>query len=408
MKIEERKILGDNFNVSEKLHRSTKIAKLIGTKPIVRCEIDGVPVEGLWDTGSQVSVISREKLNELFPEAKIEPIENFIGEDKLSLQAANSTIMSFSGVAVLKFGINECCSFDVPFIVATEHTKDIIIGNNVIVHIVVNCEPKNIDEILKNAMPTILDCGKLIAELKGKAGNPDFLGDVKTAEKVVIPAMTRLRLECRAKVNLSENETNILFEPFPEGYFDKISFQESFGTLIRGKSQKIFVDVTNHSNSDYILPKGTLVGTAHSVSAVIPLPSISKKASVQNVDINHVSAEKESWQPKTDLHHLSDDERRKVEDLLREQCDVFSKTEFDLGKIDDFQMEIKMIDETPINEAYRQIPRHLYGEVKNYIDDAISSNLIRKSFSNYVSPMVCVRKSCGGLRLCIDYRTSYP
>ena len=46
----------------------------------------------------------------------------------------------------------------------------------------------------------------------------------------------------------------------------------------------------------------------------------------------------------------------------------------------------------------------MYTEVKHYIEDLLNRGWITKSQSSYASPVVCVRKKDGGLRLCIDYR----
>ena len=40
----------------------------------------------------------------------------------------------------------------------------------------------------------------------------------------------------------------------------------------------------------------------------------------------------------------------------------------------------------------------------HYIEDLLNREWITKSQSSYASPVVCVRKKDGGLRLCIDYR----
>lgn len=42
--------------------------------------------------------------------------------------------------------------------------------------------------------------------------------------------------------------------------------------------------------------------------------------------------------------------------------------------------------------------------MKDYLLDLIAQEWIEKSHSSYASPVVCVRKKCGSLRLCIDYR----
>ena len=67
-------------------------------------------------------------------------------------------------------------------------------------------------------------------------------------------------------------------------------------------------------------------------------------------------------------------------------------------------MKINLFDNTPVKEAYRRIPRNLYIELRNYVDDLLSNGWIRESFSAYSSPIACVRKKDGNMRMCIDHR----
>ena len=55
-------------------------------------------------------------------------------------------------------------------------------------------------------------------------------------------------------------------------------------------------------------------------------------------------------------------------------------------------------------KPYRKIPTQIYSEVKEYIEDLLTNKWIKTSYSSYASPMVCVRKKDGTMRLCIDYR----
>ena len=112
----------------------------------------------------------------------------------------------------------------------------------------------------------------------------------------------------------------------------------------------------------------------------------------------------EKWVPNVDLLHLDDKQRGLVKSMLREECDVFSKSDRDIGDMKDFEMKINLKDDIPVKEAYRHIPRNLYDEVKHYINDLLVNGWVRESFSAYASPIVCVRKKDGSLRLCVDYR----
>ena len=105
-----------------------------------------------------------------------------------------------------------------------------------------------------------------------------------------------------------------------------------------------------------------------------------------------------------DLTHLSNDQRIKVEEVLRSECEAFSKDKSDIGYVDRLKLKLELTDNIPVQQPYRSIPKPLYKEIKEYLEDLITNKWIQKSYSSYSSPIVCVRKKDGDLRLCIDYR----
>ncbi|KAL4008817.1 hypothetical protein ACER0C_002669 [Sarotherodon galilaeus] len=58
----------------------------------------------------------------------------------------------------------------------------------------------------------------------------------------------------------------------------------------------------------------------------------------------------------------------------------------------------------PVARTYLSVPKPLYKEMKEYLHNLIAQGWVKKSNSSYASPVVCVRKKDGSLRLCIDYR----
>nr|KAG5711896.1 hypothetical protein BaRGS_026337 [Batillaria attramentaria] len=101
---------------------------------------------------------------------------------------------------------------------------------------------------------------------------------------------------------------------------------------------------------------------------------------------------------------LSEGEKRQVRQLLREECEAFSRDDDDIGCIEELEMDIKLTDNTPVQRPYVSIPPPMYDEVKAYLEDLKRRGWIQPSKSSYSSPMVCVRKRDQSLRLCIDYR----
>ena len=90
--------------------------------------------------------------------------------------------------------------------------------------------------------------------------------------------------------------------------------------------------------------------------------------------------------------------------MLKEEAASFAKNDDDIGCIEDLQMDIDLSDSTLVQRNYVSIPRPLYQEVKHYIEDLLNKQFITKSRSSYSSPVVCIRKKDGTLRLCVDYR----
>ena len=76
--------------------------------------------------------------------------------------------------------------------------------------------------------------------------------------------------------------------------------------------------------------------------------------------------------------------------MLKEHQDSFAKDDSDVGSVQELQMNISLKDNTPIQKNYVAVPRPLYPEVKSYIEDLLNCQFIKKSTSQYSSPVVCV------------------
>ena len=93
-----------------------------------------------------------------------------------------------------------------------------------------------------------------------------------------------------------------------------------------------------------------------------------------------------------------------VKEVLYAESGAFARDSNDIGCIPSLKMEINVKDDFPTNRAYVSIPKPLYKEVKEYIQELLVKGWIVKSRSPYAAPVICVRKKDGSLRLCIDYR----
>lgn len=110
------------------------------------------------------------------------------------------------------------------------------------------------------------------------------------------------------------------------------------------------------------------------------------------------------WHPLVDISHLGEKEQAVLKQLLYEESDAFACDNDDIGCIPNLQMTITVKDDVPVQRSYAAIPKPLYKEVKEYIQDLLARKWIVKSKPPYAAPVVCVCKKDGTLRLCIDYQ----
>ena len=113
-----------------------RLAKLIGSKPLVKCGLGGKESEVLLDSGSQVSMCDEEWVSENAPGAEIKNITDFLERDeKVNFLAANNTVVPIVGVVVLEFSLGDC-KFPVPFVITSGSMSQPLLGFNVMEHMI--------------------------------------------------------------------------------------------------------------------------------------------------------------------------------------------------------------------------------------------------------------------------------
>ena len=108
--------------------------------------------------------------------------------------------------------------------------------------------------------------------------------------------------------------------------------------------------------------------------------------------------------PDIDTDDLTEEQRLIVRKVLIEEAESFSKANDDVVGAEELQVDITITGSVPVQRKYSAIPGPKYGEVTQYVEDLLNLGWIQKSKSAYSSPIVCVRKNDGSLRLCTNYR----
>ena len=64
--------------------------------------------------------------------------------------------------------------------------------------------------------------------------------------------------------------------------------------------------------------------------------------------------------------------------VIKEECDVFSGDDDDIGDIRSHPMEINLKGDNPVQLNYNSVLRHLYNELKMYIEDLLNKQMHRQ------------------------------
>ena len=98
---------------------------------------------------------------------------------------------------------------------------------------------------------------------------------------------------------------------------------------------------------------------------------------------------------------LNGQEQTHLRELLCEFEDVLAKSEFDFNTI---QHEIDTGSNRPVKQRIRRTPLGFAGEEETQLKKMLGMGMIRPSVSERASAPVLIRKRCGSVRWCVDYR----
>ena len=413
-----------------------KISALVGNKCMIDCNLNGIKTKALWDTGSQVSVISKPLLRSSFGETEIKNLAALLGgHTRLEVRAANDTPIPYCGFVELEFSLSgeqDASPIVVPFLVTENSLANPIIGYNVIEELVKtpmsvsenNCtQEANSSKLLLNAMAASFHKKPETLEALVSFMRDDkdvYFGTVKTPKQNLwIPPKQSVKVSCRSDGFVNELKSQALFEPdetepWPHG----LEVNQLLLTLSKGSSHRVNLSIYNATDHQILLKARTVLGRLEPVKSVVPVdiklnntPVIESNVIESDIQQRPVTLSEEKMQnispdflKQFDLDSLDCEQRKLAENMLLSNAESFSSSENDIGCAEELQLPINLSDPKPVQKTYTAIPKPLYAEVKQYLEDLLNKVWIVKSCSNYSSPVVCVRKKDGSLRLCIDYR----
>ena len=101
---------------------------------------------------------------------------------------------------------------------------------------------------------------------------------------------------------------------------------------------------------------------------------------------------------------MTEAEKDKVDELLRDYDDIFSKSTYDMGRTHLVEHSIDTGDHRPIRQPLRRHPMAHLDEIDQQVNDLLENDFIEPAASPWAANIVLVRKKDGSHKLCVDYR----
>ena len=194
-------------------------------------------------------------------------------------------------------------------------------------------------------------------------------------------------------------------------------------TFIAGKHQKfIGITVINQSDDVKWIPQGQHIGTVHLIEGRTPskeeAQEIIHKLKVDPQEVDKVSSgstdnfitSNDQVQTKRPIQHqgkqnLSPETKKKLDNIIDEYLDIFSKDQYDIGTSTHPPVEIPTEGPPCISASYT-IPLKFRPWADNTINKLLEAGMIQQTMSTWASPVIIVPKK--GLKVPKDPGTPLP
>lgn len=162
------------------------------------------------------------------------------------------------------------------------------------------------------------------------------------------------------------------------------------------------------SNSVVTLTEGKLLARAQILPINVPQSEFPTEKEINIVNVSETLNASNSNEITIDMlnigSHATNKHKNELLNLLNEYRDCFALSMDELGKTPICEMQIKLLDDSPVTYKPYRLPYCERIVVRDLINQLLENNIVTESNSPYASPIVLVKKKNGENRLCVDYR----
>ena len=353
-------------------------------RPIAFIQILSTQAKTLFDSGATHSAMSTgtaERLQQLG--IRVEP-------STFRISDVQGNALKVHGIISVPVCINKR-TFRWSFLVIQNLENDVIIGA---------------DFMNENKLSINMETNEIIFN----NGTPWMKKSLNSVYKTFVPENHHVKVKCSVKTpdNVSLKPGSLVITKRSE-ISPGVYIEESLTKVLR--RNRIFVVITNTNPYPVFLKPSQEIGEVIDTSEVQIIPvSEARIASFGNDEmtgaIPEATNEKLTFLKEniTCPSEMTEETKNQYVDLILQNHDVFAGGKYDLGYTDVISHKIFMKTEQPVYRKQFRIPDIHQSEILEHITEWTKQNVIEECSSPYNSPIFCVPKKGGGLRIVQDLR----
>ena len=352
--------------------------------------VNNVSVRFMIDTGAAVSLIRKDIWEKIAPKGGVQLeawTKHLVGVEgsPLSVLGATSLNITLAGTVV---------SGD--FLVAKALSAEAIMGLDFL-----------------ESQGCVINTGQSVIHLKGRAiplsrESKAHMSNVniRAKERLQIPAYSGI--ETLAQISLNgevDPAVGWIVEPLLSDDMPALVANAIVTPFKQGEIITVPVRLINPSPQPVVINKGMKLAQMSKCADNCAIRSVDIAAENQLPSDIPIQKQQALWDMIERCDEaLSEEQQRKLYNLLLSHADVFATGDDDLGRTNHLSHTISTGNHGPIRQHARRMPPYQRSEVKELLENMLSRDVIQPSNSPWASPIVVVRKKDGSARFCVDYR----